>query len=229
MTTHTRHRFTLLEIIMVAVLGIMLLFMTVAVFDSFGGGSRADAAVRTVASQLRLGRQLAAVHRRKVAVVMPGPNASGTGESQYGCCRMAFVTGSGATYTWEEWLENTAWGFLPTGTAIMEADDDAGIATAGNYVKDPTDDNYTKVDGVPLTTLGAGTLGGIRAAVFAPTGRLLGPTEWITVGDAVYTGGSWVIRNPDNSPTNKSCPNQQTLRLDQFTGRVSVLDTTEYP
>jgi len=228
MAARSRHRFTLLEILIVAVVGLMLLFMTVAVFDSFGGGSRVDAAVRTVTSHLRLGRQLAAVHRRKVAVIMPGPNASGTGEARYGCLRMAFVTGSGGTFTWEEWVSSSSWAYLPTGTSIMEADDDAGIATGGRYVREPVDDNYSKVDGVPLTVLRAGTLGGIRAVVFAPTGKLLGPSEWVTIGDTVYTG-DWIIRNPDTSATNVSCANQQTLKLDLFTGRVSVLDTTEYP
>ncbi len=222
-----RRDFSLPEILAVMVIAGILLGIAVGGFRRLAVGSSVDVGTRTVVSQLRLARQLAVVHRKKIALIMPGPNVSIDSKYRFSAMRIAVVTGSGSTYVWKEWLDGTSWVFMPPSASIMEADGDAGIQNADGYSRIPSDDNFTTVNLVPLQQLGGGVADNVRAAVFSSTGKLQGYTNWVTIGEATFTG-DWVIRNSANLSTNKSAANQVSIKIDKFTGNTSVKSPSEY-
>jgi hypothetical protein len=214
----------------VLTIAMVMLVLAGAGFRHLVLGPRVGVAIRMVTSQLNLARHSAILKRQKVALIMPGPNVTlGKPQDRFACLRMALVSGSGNQYEWQEWIETRDWAFLPTGTAIMEADHDAGIynETTGAYASIPQDDRYAYVNGVPLSQLGGGTGNQVRAAVFSATGQLLGDTSWITVGDGVFTG-QWLIRNPADEATNKSAANQLSIKINSFSGICTVKLPAEY-
>ncbi len=227
---HRRRGFTFVEMTAVLVIAMILLVVAGTGYHRLVLGPRVDVAVRLVSAQLQLARHTAIIKRQKVALLMPGPNVSlQKPEDRYGCLRMALVSGSGNQYQWLDWIETRPWVFLPVGTAIMEADHDAGIYSLSKnaYVTVPEDDRYAYVNGVPLDGVGTGSAYKVRAAVFSAAGQLLGDTRWITVGDGVFNG-QWIIREPANEPANQSVANQLSIRINPFSGSCSVKNPAEY-
>ena len=227
--------FTLTELMVVLLIMAILLAVAIPAFEKLTTGTGVDAAGRMVSAQLRLARQYAITQRAKIAIIMPGPAATGLTEKyRYSCLRAAIVTGGSSPFTFSEWVQNTTWSFIPIGASIMEADDDKGIKNAGSLSKTPNDDGYTKCSSVDMTKLVAGYTGtNIRCMVFAPTGRVLGASRYATIGDATFTGGSWAIRNPVESgeplyDKNRSCANQVTIEVDTYTGRAVMETPDEY-
>jgi len=233
--------FTLVELLAVLVIMVMIMGVAMPAFKNLTSGVGVDAAVRMVNAQLRLSRQYAITKRKRVAVLMPGPNATGLDfRHRYSCLRPAEVSGSGNTYTWVQWIDDTSWSFVPTGSAIMEVDNDTGIANgASTLVVNPVDNSFaaTTIDYGEMSSLttAAGPFN-CRCVVFHPTGRILGDSDQVTVGDAVYMGSNnWAVKNPaqagnpfyDNGQT-YSCANQFNIALDAYTGRAVVTTPDEY-
>jgi len=244
-TRQLQRAFTLVELMAVLVVMLVLMGLAVPLFNKLAVGSGVDAGARIVSAQLRLARQHAITKRKKIAVIMPGPNATTVDPKyRYSCLRPAIVTGSGGAYTFEEWVENAEWTFLPLNATIMEADNDIGIKDDTTYTKLPQEshlgaDNkgvFTTVSGtvapkLDLTKIGAPTSGAsnIRAVVFGPTGKTLGYTPaWVTIGDSTFDGSSWIVREAATLAKNKSCSNQLSIVLDTYTGRAVMKQPQEY-
>jgi hypothetical protein len=128
----------------------------------------------------------------------------------------------------DRWVENTTWSFLPTGASIMEADDDIGIKSGSTYQATPVDDTYSVVKNVPLSPIGSGTAD-VRAVIFAPTGKVLQTAPaWVTIGEAVFSGGNWIVKKPASDAKNKSCANQVSIVADAYTGRAIYKYPADY-
>ena len=202
-----RHSFTLIE--MLAVLGIMmmLLALTVPSFDKLAIGSGVDGATRMVSGQARLCRHYAISQRQKVALIMPANETGIDNEFKYSSFRAAIVSGSSSPFTFVEWVPNTSWSFLPPGSSITEADEDAGI-------NGPNDDSPTLVNVVDLDALGGAASDGVRCIIYAAGGGLADASpRYITVSDTTWVNGSWADRLGDNS---------FDLEVNTYTGRVLV-------
>jgi hypothetical protein len=161
-------------------------------------------------------------------------------DAPYSAFRAAVITdGPAGSYVFQEWMPRSEWSYVPTGTAIMEADNDGGISNgsptnAANLTLRPTHNTYTTVNDVDLRTLSTtgndlANVDGVRAVVFSPSGRLLGSTSCITVGQAVYqtANNDWVIRDPVSATFNHSTANQLDIRIGLYTGRVEQKEWTD--
>ena len=67
---------------------------------------------------------------------------------------------------------------------------------------------------------GGSSVNDVRAVVFGPTGKTIGDSRQIAIGEAQYYAGNWIIANPVTEATNQSCANQINLTLNRFTGGV---------
>ncbi len=223
--------FTLIEMMLVIVIVGVLLAITLPLLQKLTLGSGANAGITMMASELRLARRYALTKRKRIAVILPGPNATSANvTNRYGCIRLAYVNEKNPPnlYQFDSWLEDSQWSFMPNGISIMECDDDVGIANGASFTKEPADNNFTKIDGVPLTSIGGNVQDGIRVVVFSSTGKVLGSSRYVTVGEAAFTGTVWIIRKPENKPKNKSTANQVTIEMDLYTGNFTTKNPTEY-
>jgi hypothetical protein len=133
----------------------------------------------------------------------------------YRCCVVD------ASQRFIDWIPNTKWEFMPTGTAILEADSDVTPITG-----DPDDGDYLAVDNV-LMPVGAlpgdldndGTLEphdavtNVRAIIFKPNGMIPSIQKFVTIGEGSFVSGRWIVRNRKN---------MRDIRVDQYTGRITV-------
>ncbi len=228
--------FTLVELLSVMVIMAIIMGIGVAAFQNLSTGSGVDGACRMVNAQLRLARQYAISNRQKVALIMPANQSGLPEEYKYASFRAAVVTSSGSnTYTWENWIPNTKWEFVPVGACIMEVDDDCGIHDGSNYVLEPDINsspvNYAQVNDVDMSSIDASlsAVDGVRAVVFAANGRRSGDSEHVTIAQATFQAPStWIIRNVDNISTNKSAANQFNISINSFTGRTEIKTPDEY-
>ena len=204
-----RRTFTLIELM--AVIGIMLLLLGIAVapFGKMLGGTGVPAGARMVSAQLRLARQYALSQRETVAVVMPRY----AGPAEYRC--RAFRTcevDSGGTFV--SWIPETRWEFLPDSVVIFEADNDYGDDESS-----PLDDEgtYDTVDDVEVD----GNTYELRAVIFEPNGRLSGGLRrYVTLFEGTYDNGALVARNQRNI---------KAMEIDSYTGRVTYVDPLSAP
>ena len=242
---HCGRHFTLVELLAVLVIMVIIIGVGMPAFKNLTSGTGVDAGVRMVSAQLRLARQYAITKRKRVAVMMPGPNATGLDiKYRYSILRPAEVVtqSSGAPYRVVGWIDDTTWSFLPAGASIMEADGEIGIENgAGTLVLNPVDNTPTTATldyGVYMQTLttATGTFD-CRCVVLHPTGRILGTSDQVTIGEAAFMGGTdWAVKNPvqlgnplySNNKT-RSCANQFNIALDAYTGRAVVTTPDEYP
>lgn len=234
MKSQNKKNFSLVELLVVIVIMGIMMGIAMPAFERMAQGSGVQGATRMLSAQLRLTRAYAIKERKKIAVIMPGDDAGDVpNKNKYSCYRSAIVTGSDSSYDFDEWVEDSQWTFLPTGTSIMEADDDKGISdgvpNATNSKKEPHPNNITTCNNVLLDNIGSTNPedDDIRCIVFLPNGQVKGSTKQITIGQATYNG-SWIIKDPDNSATNKSCKNQYNIGLDAYTGRVVITTPDEY-
>lgn len=143
-----RRHFTMVELMVVIVIASIILAFSVPAFQKLAVGSGVDAAARMLSSQLSLARAEAISRRQYIAVIMPGQHFNKDTDDEniyrYQSFRAAIVTHSGGTYTFEKWVEGTEWSFLPTGTVIAEADDDA--YTSGSNPVAAGTDTYELID-----------------------------------------------------------------------------------
>jgi competence protein ComGC len=216
-------------LLVMVVVGI-LLAITAPMIRTFTVGGGVTAGISIVQSQLRLARRYALSKRRKVALIMPGNISGVAADKRYASLRIAYVTDSNPPnmFAFDRWMEDSEWHFLPTGALVLEADDDIGVQTSGTYAKIPADDGFTRVDNVPLLGIGTGTASGVRAVVFTSTGKVTGPSRYVTIGDATFDGATWIIRNPANEPKNKSSGSQVTIEMELYTGNFVTKDPSQY-
>jgi len=194
-----RAHFSLVELLVVMAIMAILMAVVVPAFKSFGGG--VSGASRMVGSQLRLARQYAIAHRKRIAVLMPGLN-QGPAENRYVAFRACQVDNQSPP-NFIAWITGTKWEFLPTGSVIAEADQDSGMQSP------PNDGTSTLVTGVDGFSAGVSC----RAVVFKPTGATAGGAQrFVTVANGFVSNGSLTIKNAQD---------YVDIKVDQYTGRVS--------
>jgi prepilin-type N-terminal cleavage/methylation domain-containing protein len=207
-----RTSFTLIEMLVVLVITGMLLALAIPVFERLAVGSGVDAAARTVGAQLRLTRQYAIANRKRTALLMPRDYTTTPVNGQdpalmFSAVRPCEVRRNGANEEFVAWIPGTDWVFMPTGSVIAEADQDAGY--------DGTDGTFTVVRGVKFMhpTTRATVTADCRAIVFKVSGTMPDLQRYVTIIEGFYTGGS--------SPTIRNADNRVTIEIDQYTGRIS--------
>ena len=231
MSSPHRHHFSLVELIVVVTIAAAIMVLALPSFSSMVTGAGVKSGSRNAATLFALARQYAMAKREHVAVIMPGPEESHglRPEDAFRVMRLAYVDYDGTDLDFNSWVEDSAWLFMPKGTAIMEADADVGIQDTITHQKIPEENNMTEVDGVNLAgpLAGNASVDDVRAIVFTPTGKIRGESLYVTIGEAIYTG-YWSIVNPAATTTNKSSSNQWTLELNRFTGTVTFLAPEDY-
>jgi hypothetical protein len=126
--------------------------------------------------------------------------------------RACLVTKTGATkYNFKRWISGENWSFTPTGTAILELDDDPNVDTP------PSNGTFTKVLLCNVTDLYNDsdktkiyTAQQIPAIVFNSNGATSG-NRYVNIGEGVYAGTQLVLTNDV----------YVKIEINQFTGRVS--------
>ena len=230
-------RFTLLELLFVMIIISIIMAFTMPAFTKMALGSSVDICARDIGGQLHLARQTASGKRKYVAVVFPTANGGIKPDYAFISYRTAIVVKktNETGYDFWEWADGSKWRFAPEGAAIMEVDADIGINSTGNpgeFSRNPTDNALTTLDDVDLSGLGGTTdVDGVRCIIFAPGGAVRGTGQYVTVGQAKYTGGTWTIMDvvpTGESSTNESCRNQISLVVNLFTGSVSFKSPEEY-
>ncbi len=178
----------MIELMVVMIIMSILLAMMMPAFERMAIGGGVDGAARAVGGQLRMSRQYAIANREYIALLLPGDEINDD-DKKFTAYRACIVTNP-TNPVFAEWVPNTEWQFLPTG-AIIET------VSSGRTVNN--------VEGED----------GIRAIVFAPTGRVLGNTQQVRVVEGAVAGDSPIIRNPDNF---------RLIEADTYTGRVTYSD-----
>lgn len=231
------NNFTLVELLVVMVLMALLLYIAAPAFEKIAKGFGLDGASSQMMGALKLARDKAITEKKYLALLLPHRDAPGTGtlpaDYIHRAYRMCIVSEnysdseSGApryankTFTFVSWLPGSNWEFVPTGTAILEYDQEYKVG-AGD-----TDDinnllhssnPHEEVDGVDCSDIGAGTVDNVLAAIFKPTGEIPSLQRYLSLGEAVYSNGSLVFTN--NLPR-KHGQGVIILKVDSYTGRVS--------
>jgi Tfp pilus assembly major pilin PilA len=226
-------RFTLIELMVVIGIALLLVGLAATAYTRIAASQQVDASTATLSGALMEARQLAVSRRKYVAVLMPGTEGSTPAPKAYACYRPAFVLridGTPVTYTFDAWPEGSKWEFTGNACSIMEADDVVGIEDNGTYQSTPKDNTYTTVGSVDLRGVGGtNPASGVRAVIFAPSGRAA-QEYYVTVGQANYLGGRWLVQKVADPllTKNHSCANQLTLKINRFSGAVSCIRPENY-
>jgi prepilin-type N-terminal cleavage/methylation domain-containing protein len=241
-----RNAFTLVELLVVMAIMALLLYVSLPAFEKIVKGYGVDSAAQLMAGATKLARDKAITEKQYVALLLPHGDAPGTvgglpPDYIHRGYRMCIVDenystsesasrGAEKTFTFICWVPGSNWEFVPTGTAILEYDQEYllgpdGITGTGD---DGTDcvgillnpsNAHEEVDGIDCSDIGAGTVNNVLAAVFEPTGKCVASFQrYLSLGEAVYAGGALTFTNNLLRRHNQGV---LILKVDQYTGRVT--------
>ncbi len=243
--------FTLVELMVTMVITSILFALFLPLFDTIVSGNSVSAGARLVGTNVGIARQLAQTSRNHVALVIPGdPTLPGgrrlDDDYKFAMVRLAYVDNDGTTF--EGWLEDSKWTFLPTGALTLQVDDHVGIkkGTGGakEYTNDPLEYPYpgptitnipyddwlcVESDGTPANSNTTGTSRGIT---FRPTGKPDHASRYISIGESVYVGNTFIHKKPwqvSDPEKFKGGANQITIKINGFTSAVSYITPDRYP
>jgi prepilin-type N-terminal cleavage/methylation domain-containing protein len=234
-----KSQFTLVELLVVMAIMALLFYISMPAFEKLAKGYGLEGAAGQMAGSLKLARDKAITEKQYVALLLPHRDAPGTGagglpsEYIHRGHRMCIVnenystSENGApryankTFTFVCWIPGSNWEFTPTGTAILEydqeykvgagsTDDVANILNASNP--------HEEVDGVDCSDIGAGTVNNVQAAIFKATGEIPSLQRYLSVGEAVYSNASLTYTNDLTRVHGKGV---LILKVDGYTGRVT--------
>jgi len=171
-----------------------------------------DAATRMVAAQLRLTREHAITTRQSVALLVPAK--VGPPGSNYVAFNRVWSARVAANWTWQGWIPNTKWEYLPSGTVVVEADEDVAHMYPARLGR-PTEYSPSLVQNVDLNGDNvADSPNSVRSVIFKPTGALTDTLNrrYITLVEGFYDGT--VIRDRNRQ-------NYRIIEVDVYTGRVT--------
>ncbi len=234
--TRKRKNFTLVELLVVMAIMALLFYMSMPAFEKLVKGYGVDGAVQNCAAALKLARDKAITDKMYVALLLPHRDAPGTGSlpSDYihRSYRMCYVDenystsesasrAASKTFTFVSWVPGSNWEFVPTGTTILEYDQEykAGAGGSDDVANILNTSNYhEEVDGVDCSDIDAGTVNNVLAAIFKPTGEIPSVQRYLSVGEAVFSSGSLQFTN--NLPR-KHEQGVLILKVDGYTGRIT--------
>lgn len=209
--------FTLVEMLMVMIVISILIIIALPAFEKIAKGSGVELAASNIAGKLKQARSYAITNRECVAVLFPQTGLKD--KYMYAGYRTCIVYYDSSVYKFRRWINGEKWEFLPTGTAVAELDQDIEWVDASKGDTDSYSDNE-KVDNVNCSDIGSGTVSDVVAVIFKPTGKIPDNTRYVTIGEAVYSGGALVPTTKDAATTGTSF-NQIDITVDQYTGRVA--------
>ena len=162
-----RHRFTILELLLVLGLSAAMLTIAVPAFYRTMRGSATGNAARELMGKISAARAYAASSRTDVAIVFPrGDEANVDNSLKYSAYRVCEVDISGSTITFKRWVPGENWTYLPNGVVIgrCNSGDDTFHTTTDN--KNSTGNSGTPAIGsVPAYLGSSGTSTSIRNSI----------------------------------------------------------------
>lgn len=202
-----KHRFTLVELMVVLIIIGILLAALAPAFNRLMTGNAVGAAERMISSQLSLARAEAARRRCEVAIVIydETTTASDTKIANPSSFRAAYNNSS----TWE-WLPGSQQTWLPVG-AVVER-----VLVGSTAADVPTPDPEAAIPDLLNNTANATVeINGVDfpAVIFKPNGRLA-QNVVLTIIEAVNIPGQGLIRRNGNY-----C---RILEVSQYTGKVTI-------
>ena len=209
------HCFTLTELMVVVVIVAIMMALVVPAFNSMGAGTAVDSAARMVSTQLMLARNEAIARRAKVAVVI----YEGDKDTDFAtkCAfRSAIVTGNTSPYTFQEWVPNTEWTYLPDKTAIVAVNSALpGIITeSGEDYKRTSSTTVPKDDDNAPEKITDASGTSIRAVVFKPNG---------TCEQSAYLTILQTLINENGDFYSTNLENFHVLEVNKYTGKARFL------
>ncbi len=121
---HKKSNFTLIELLAVVAISAILLGLSIPAFNTMIRGTGVDAAARIIGSELNAVRSAAITNLRWVALIIPIRRVPA--DYLHRAYRPCYVTQRGTNKgTFQEWVPDTKWEFLPTGTAVLDINKNA--------------------------------------------------------------------------------------------------------
>ena len=206
-----RKSFTLIELIVVIVIMGMILGMMLPAFSKMLIGSGVDASLRSLSSKLSQARQVALTEHQHIAIVIPSKDdLSSQNPHIHTCYRIAKVQRVGESdFDFVDWLDDSSWNYLPSGTYIKIAEGASDIKIGG--IKN---ESGTIIE--PLATINSNK-GFVKAIVLQPNGL---PVSNITPAPEVIIGQGYWDGNKLNNKANEN--NYYSIKINQFTGIFEV-------
>jgi len=225
-----RAGFSLLEVFLVMAIMSMMIALALPTVQGMLRASRVDAGVSRVAQEVRLARQRAMASGRYVAVLLPtaeDSHAGGFTDPRYKACALrscllegppVAVTVESKTWfegTFDSYIENTAWQYLPAGVYLGYTDT-FGPATTAAVGYEPNTCHVVSGVLFPEAT-DAVSVDNVRALIFRPNGSLLpNPVTQSHTGVLVQAGR---IRNGTDLLMEGT--NSVGFEINRFTGKVN--------
>ena len=207
-----RKHFTIMELMGVLIIMGLLMTMTFKA-DLFSGGAGTNIGMQMLSTQLRLARQYAITHRERVAVLIPAKEFDqswDTGDTS----DMTFRSKSFRTCivdrsnTFEEFVPNTNWGYLPTGAIVLETGEPNDAVHASPKTTSVTD--------VPFFTSNPrdpAEAHAVRAVIYKEDGSVVGSADiGLTVRRGFVIGQNLGSDNADD---------QRTCSINWLTGAIA--------
>jgi Tfp pilus assembly protein FimT len=178
-----RQRFTIMELM--GVLIIMGLMMGIFLgSDAWRNSAGVDIGAQMISTQVRLARQYAITHRKRVAILLPNEDFNQTwDDSDNNASDMTYRANSfrscfvDASDVFQGYIPNTEWTYLPI-TTVVESTTNATTATGAKFPKS-TPSTFETAD--------------VRAIIFKPDGSLTSTSNvTITIARGVVVGTSFV-------------------------------------
>ena len=220
-----KNKFTLIELMIV--MGLMVLMVTLALpaFSRMAGNNKVDIVTSGIKTALEQGQSTAVSRNCCVAVVFPSGTVTGdAGDYVYGGYRLAKVTPSGSTYTFDKWISEQ-YQNKPDGAALVltaTATDDAATPATGQATADTLkeklaiskkeDISYSNFKSVASLPDG---ISGNSSVIFKPTGECVNSSMYLYIAAADTSG---------TAPANVSENDFRLLRVNQFTGKVDYVE-----
>jgi len=204
---YSKNKFSLIELLAVLIITSIIIGIALPSMNTMMRGKSVDQATRTLGSTFKALRSYAITHRQYVALIIPADIESlekPPFEYLNKSYRPCVVTNSNGIFTFDYWISNEKWEFLPTGTAILDIDNtskyDHGYFSSANEILSV---NYSDIDSSKPSC-------DAKGIVFKSTGKTVGETKFIVVGNSNILLDTTSVKD-----------NQIDIVIDEFTGRIS--------
>ncbi len=189
--TGTKHAFTLLELLVVMVIIALVMAMVMPAFDRLTVVSGVDGGAAMISGQLRACRQHAVAKRARVALLL----------YRNGYEQAIRVAQMYKDDTFSNWIPNSAWKYLPTGSVVEATAGTTAVAVPGALLSPVNTSNLT-----------------LPGVVFKPSGKVSTTNEArLLVSDALWNGSAFVVRGGGGNSLNA-----KKIFVNPFTGRVQM-------